>query len=342
MQNCKPVFTFYGKISRDVAVSLKPMARALLTTIVCCINRRSNELRMSLKTLAEEAGMGVDTVIKWTARLEALGYLKVKRSKGGSHNDVNIYSLAGAAADTGLWNGDVQSLRAVAGDSPVKELESPSPDPSKKSRAGLEKIERFLNELNESSDDDEIIQSESDSGEHSFQNEKETCVTSRRRQEACSHFAPSREGRDLEQDAHDASRKYLEEQGVKAPALAEAALHPLTELKRAFEVAEQRGATNRPAYALSVLKHGDFAPQPAWMQPDYKPSPVGTQSIASAASWGSGFTAKSSAKMKTRFQKEWEGNESLYHAVCTCPDCGHLNFTCTCPPKEDGAHVQTP
>lgn len=98
--------------------------------------------------------------------------------------------------------------------------------------------------------DDDLLSSESDSGEIFFQ---------------------EKESEDPQRDEHDASRRYLEEQGVKAPALAEVERMPLATLKRAFEVAEQHKASDKPAYALSVLKNGDFKPKPSWMRPDYKP-----------------------------------------------------------------------
>lgn len=235
------------------------MARALLTTIVCCINRKTNEMSMSLNTLAEEAGMGIDAVIKWTKSLETAGYLKVRRSKGGNHNAVNIYSLTGAAAETGLWN---QAL---------DNSEQQTSNVSLKTRAGVDKTERFLNESNDSSDDDDLI-SPSDSGE----------------------FILEKEGRDEQQNQHDASRHFLEDHGVKAPALEEAAQHPLSAIHRAFEVATEKNALDKPAYALSVLRNGEFKGKPAWMHPDYKP--IGTNRAASGTSWNS-------SAVKTSFHK---------------------------------------
>jgi hypothetical protein len=233
------------------------MARALLLTIVCCINRQTNELSMSLNQLAEETCMGVDTVIKWTAALEKDGYLKVKRSKGGKHNDVNIYSLAGAAAEVGLWNRPLENSESLR--------DEDEHNPSNISRAGVDNSERFLNkDSNESSDDDEKLPS-GDSGE----------------------FALEKEGRDESQQRHDASRKYLEERGVKDPALAEASKHPLSNIERAFAVAEAKQALDKPAYALTVLKNGEYKSPPPWMRPDYKP--IGSLGNSSA--------------VKTSFQK---------------------------------------
>lgn len=82
---------------RTLCRNLKPLARALLLTIICCIDRRTNTLRMSLATLARESGMSKASVIKYIAQMEASGLLRVTRSPGGKHDAINIYALAGAA-----------------------------------------------------------------------------------------------------------------------------------------------------------------------------------------------------------------------------------------------------
>lgn len=98
-----------------------------------------------------------------------------------------------------------------------------------------------------------------------------------------------KEGRDETQEKHDASRKYLEEHGVFAPALDEAAKHPLPKIERAFEIAAQVGATKPAAYALSVLQNGEYHKKPAWMNK------------LSGAS-GEKATERNSSAVKTDFQ----------------------------------------
>ena len=309
------MITPYGKVSRAVAKSLKPMARALLLTITCCINRKTNELRLSLKQLAEESGMNVDTVVKWIAELEQRGLLLVQRSKGGNHNAMNIYRLAGEAATVGLWNQSAESPENSETFTP-----SNPPHVSKISIAGLEKTEGLLNELKITSDDDDFL-THSDSGE----------------------FALEKEGRDESQEAHDASRKYLEEHGVKAPALAAAAHHPLPVIERAFELAEQKNAQNKAAYALGVLKNGDYQPKPSWM--NNLPSPSVSVSERNGVGAGGGVSFGYSSAVKTIFQKQhnpYAGSSWADYATPlneTCPDCYWPLTECHCEKEAAKAHA---
>jgi hypothetical protein len=98
-------------------------------------------------------------------------------------------------------------------------------------------------------------------------------------------FALDKEGRDEQQQLHDASRKYLEENGVKtAKVLVEASKHPLEKVERAFALAQQHAQTNRAGYALAILQNGEYKAPPAWMRPDYKP--IGTYQNSSAVKTG--------------------------------------------------------
>ena len=93
----------YGKMAQDIVLSLKPMAGHLLQVIVCQINHHTNRLERSLNALAGDSHMSKDSVIKYTALLEAAGHIKVRRKPGGKHDDVNIYSLCGLAAEVAFY-----------------------------------------------------------------------------------------------------------------------------------------------------------------------------------------------------------------------------------------------
>ena len=135
-------------------------------------------------------------------------------------------------------------------------------------------------------------------------------------------FSFQNESVDPQRDEHDASRKYLEEHGVKAKYIAAAAKHPLSDIERAFEIAAANAKTNQAGYALSVLENGDFNSNPAWY------TPVGAASMPSVSSWQSG-SSNNRPSVKTNFQNStWEGNGSLLKIPpvknTPCPKCGHF------------------
>jgi hypothetical protein len=133
-------------------------------------------------------------------------------------------------------------------------------------------------------------------------------------------FSFQKEGRDEQQQQHDASRQFLEERGVKTQkVLAHASKHALPAIQRAFALAQQFAETNQAGYALRVLENGEFRPKPSWMN---NPPPC-------EAGRGQGWGLKQqSSAVKTNFQK------SEY-----CPDCFWPAHSCKCEKEQSQADV---
>lgn len=119
----------YFKIADSVVdAGLGPYAGWLYTVIVRHINRKTNELRKTVKELADLAGMSTKSVMRYTKVLEAQNVLQVHRSQSSEIANVNIYSLAGEAAAVSLFNGVPVSPTTNPAKSPGAVPQSPRKD----------------------------------------------------------------------------------------------------------------------------------------------------------------------------------------------------------------------
>ena len=112
----------YVKLDVSVVDSgLKPFALALYVAIARHVDRSRNKVQASLRRLAEWSNMGETSVQKYTKELEDAGLIVVWRQQcQDSHeNEVNVYMLAGTAANTtcGDW-GEGRDVQRFAGDVP--------------------------------------------------------------------------------------------------------------------------------------------------------------------------------------------------------------------------------
>lgn len=103
----------YSKIADSVVdEGLGPYAGWLYTVIVRHMNRKTNELRKTVKELATLANMSSRSVIRYTKLLEAKNLLNVIRNQDGDVADINVYQLCGESAQISLFNGVPNSHKA--------------------------------------------------------------------------------------------------------------------------------------------------------------------------------------------------------------------------------------
>lgn len=277
--------------------------------------KRKPTLRMSEADWIRTLGLSKKEIRFGKKSLEAAGIaVEVQAHKAGRATffSLDVYRFLKRLKSTiGLA---VSALLKFFGVSPMGTDGSVQREQMGQSNGGQTVITESSTNLSHQNHDDDEKKPLSDSGEFTFQSE----------------------GRDEQQNQHDASRRFLEENGVKAPALHTASKHPLPVIQRAFQIAIEKEAQDIPAYALTVLQNGEYSPASP---------PIGTQPIASARSWQSGTTNKSSA-VKTSFHKQLDEYEQNYMNRCAelglfdkCEGCGCSNIACYCEKEVSPEHA---
>lgn len=220
----------YGKVRRDIANTLGFKAVGILTVITANINLHTNEFRCSLAALAELAQTSVPTISKYTRELEDTGHIKVSRSGGGNHHEVNVYHLAGKHAET--------ALMAV---NPL------NPSPKETSQQGLNNLTSgvkklytdYIDSLDSDRDEEDNLNltpiPESDSGEH----------------------LTAGEGADKTVETQDSAITLIEEMGITGTALEAAKLYP-ERIPAALSLSADAKIRNKASYIARILINGEY------------------------------------------------------------------------------------
>lgn len=220
----------YGKVRRDIANTLGFKAVGILSVITANINLHTNEFRCSLSALADLCQTSIPTVTKYVSILESAGLIRVSRSGGGSHHEVNVYHLAGKHADTAL-------MPIKTDDASTKEV---LPHALNNFTPGVKKLYTdYIDSLDSISEEEDTFEfddlSESDSGEH----------------------PTAGEGIDKSIDEQDSALTQLEKLGITGTALEAAKLYP-ERIPLALALSAGENVRDRRSYAARVLMNGTY------------------------------------------------------------------------------------
>lgn len=234
--------SLYGKIPRDVILSLKPMAGHLLTVITCLINRYTNELPLSLSALASDANMSKDSVVKYTKILESDGLIKVRREGVGSHHDVNIYSLEGIMKTVCIINTNL-----------LPQVDE-SDTTSRQDRQQMS--DKTTADVDET--DTDYISSYPDKSSIQEEDENQFSFSGNNSEGDSGEMDAPREGDDPTLPGQDSSLSRLEALGITGKALEAAKLYP-ERVTQAIDLAEQRAdIRNKSAFISKCIINGIF------------------------------------------------------------------------------------